>query len=54
MYDTGIISGIISIQVLSVTDDGTKVTAVSTLNKDQLSLTNPRDAVHHGERAVNK
>jgi len=23
-------------------------------NKDQLSLTNPRDALHHGERAVNK
>jgi len=26
-----------------------------TLNKDQLlSLTNPRDALHHGERAANK
>jgi len=24
------------------------------LNKDQLSLTNPRDALHHGERAANK
>jgi len=23
-------------------------------NKDQLSLTNPRDALHHGERAANK
>jgi len=22
--------------------------------KDQLSLTNPRDALHHGERATNK
>jgi len=22
--------------------------------KDQLSLTNPRDALHHGERAANK
>jgi len=22
--------------------------------KDQLSLTNPRDALHHGERPVNK
>ena len=25
-----------------------------TLNKDQLSLTNPRDALHYGERAANK
>jgi len=24
------------------------------INKDQLMLTNPRDAVHHGERAANK
>jgi len=24
------------------------------LNKYQLSLTNPRDALHHGERAANK
>jgi len=24
------------------------------LYKDQLSLTNPRDALHHGERAANK
>jgi len=24
------------------------------LNKDQLSLTNLRDALHHGERAANK
>jgi len=23
-------------------------------HKDQLSLTNPRDALHHGERAANK
>jgi len=23
-------------------------------NKDQLSLTNPRDALHHRERAANK
>ena len=23
-------------------------------NKDQLSLTNPRDALHHGEGAANK
>ena len=23
-------------------------------SKDQLSLTNPRDALHHGERAANK
>jgi len=23
-------------------------------NKDQLLLTNPRDALHHGERAANK
>jgi len=23
-------------------------------NKDQLSLTNPRDALHQGERAANK
>jgi len=25
-----------------------------TLFKDQLSMTNPRDALHHGERATNK
>jgi len=25
-----------------------------TKKKDQLSLTNPRDALHHGERAANK
>jgi len=24
------------------------------LNKDQLSLTNPRDALHHGEHTANK
>jgi len=24
------------------------------VNKYQLSLTNPRDALHHGERAANK
>jgi len=24
------------------------------VNKDQLSLTNPRDALHYGERAANK
>jgi len=24
------------------------------MNNDQLSLTNPRDALHHGERAANK
>ena len=24
------------------------------LNKDQLLVTNPRDALHHGERAANK
>jgi len=23
-------------------------------NKDQLSLTNPRDMLHHGERVANK
>jgi len=28
--------------------------AVSHLYKDQLSLANPRDALHHGERAANK
>jgi len=26
----------------------------ATPHKDQLSLTNPRDSLHHGERAANK
>jgi len=27
---------------------------LSRINKDQLSLTNPRDMLHHGKRAANK
>jgi len=27
---------------------------ISSFNNDQLLLTNPRDALHHGERAANK
>jgi len=27
---------------------------ISSFNNDQLSLTNPRDALHHSERATNK
>jgi len=30
------------------------VTRLARKNKDQLSMTNPRDALHHGERAANK
>jgi len=27
---------------------------ISLIHKDQLSLTNPHDALHHGERAASK
>ena len=30
------------------------VCALACRNKDQMSLTKPRDALHHGERAANK
>jgi len=29
------------------------IDALAKYNKDQLSLTNPRDALHYGERAAN-
>jgi len=42
--------------MLPVTKNSTKYVSVfgNPENKDQLSLTNPRDALHHGKRAVNK
>ena len=48
----GIMFGELNLAV--AVDEDLRIFAVSDLYKDQLSLANQRDALHHGERAANK